>query len=273
MTLDGGPPAEVATGGEGPTTGSVTLDAKSGASRLVVRPKGDGDVTVYGAVLERPGPGIVYDAVGANGASVHFLTLLDASGWEQALRARASDLVILNYGTNESGYAGIPGSRYLRDYAEVVARIRRALPKASILLMAPMDRGMRDENGAIVTWPTIPKIVDAQRQAARADGCAFFDTFQAMGGAGTMARWYDAEPRLVTGDFTHTTFAGSDRVARLLVGALVKSYREWRAGRSAPAPIPAAPPEGARPTPEPPASPDPSPSTAPSVAEPVSPRL
>ena len=35
-----------------------------------------------------------------------------------------------------------------------------------------------------------------------------------------MGRWYASEPRLVTGDFTHTTKAGSDRVARLFVGAL-----------------------------------------------------
>ncbi len=257
VSLDGGPPAEVATAGEGPSTGSAVLEARAGATRLAVRPKGDGEVTVYGAVLERPGPGVVYDAVGANGASVHFLTLLDAEGWEQALRSRGSDLVILNYGTNESGYAGIPGPRYLKDYAEVVGRVRRALPGAAILLMAPMDRGQRDESGAIVTWPTIPRIVAAQREAARADGCAFFDTFRAMGGAGTMARWYDAEPRLVTGDFTHTTKAGSDRVARLLVGALVKRYREWQAGGASPAPSPPPAPEVAPPAA--PAPPEPAP--------------
>jgi hypothetical protein len=75
--------------------------------------------------------------------------------------------------------------------------------------------------------PTIPRIVEAQRRIAAEAGCAFFDTFRAMGGEGTMARWYGREPRLVSGDFTHTTKGGSDRVARLLVGAIGEAYQDW----------------------------------------------
>lgn len=241
VSVDGGPPEAVATAGAARETGSFSKDLPEGASRLSLRPKGDGDVTVHGVVLENEGPGLVYDALGANGASVHFLSLIDGASWEQALAARGSDLVILNYGTNESGYWGIPGPRYTHDYTEVIGRVRRALPDASILLMAPMDRGTRGESGDIVTMPTIPRIVEAQRQVARESGVAFFDTFAAMGGEGTMARWYDSEPRLVTGDFTHTTHAGSARVARLLVSALEDAFGRWKAGQARREPPPPEP--------------------------------
>lgn len=226
VVVDDGPPQEVSTAADKKGAGVFTAKVGDDAHEVSIHPKGDAEVALYGAVLERRGPGIVYDAVGANGASVHFLSLLDAEGWEEALAQRKSDLVILNYGTNESGYWGIPGPRYEKDYAEVIARVRRALPNASILVMAPMDRGMRDESGAIVTVPKIPEIVEAQRRVARENGCAFFDTFTAMGGSGTMARWYESEPRLVSGDFTHTTKTGSDRVARLLVSALEAGFLE-----------------------------------------------
>jgi hypothetical protein len=83
-----------------------------------------------------------------------------------------------------------------------------------------MDRGVRLEDGSIGTLPAIRRLASVQRRIARENGCAFFDTFAAMGGEGTMGRWYESAPRLVTGDFTHTTKPGSDRVARLLVGAL-----------------------------------------------------
>ncbi len=53
-----------------------------------------------------------------------------------------------------------------------------------------------------------------------------------------MGRWYESEPRLVTGDFTHTTKPGSDRVARLFVGAL----RASRAAFAARGPEPDGPP-------------------------------
>lgn len=248
VSVDGGAAEEIATAGDVRRTAGWERRCPGGARSVALRPKGDGEVVVHGVVLEGDGPGVVYDALGANGASVHFLWLLDAAGWEDALAQRGSDLVILNYGTNESGYAGIPGPRYEREYGDVVSRVRRALPLASVLVMAPMDRGLRDESGQVVSYPSIPRIVASQRRVARENGCAFFDTFSAMGGEGTMARWYDAEPRLVTGDFTHTTKTGSDRVARLLVAALTRAYLAWRGDNEPPA-TPAPPPPEASPAP------------------------
>lgn len=229
VALDDGPPVEVPTAGEAPGTALHRETAPAGASRVVLRPKGDGDVTVLGLVLETEGPGIVWDAVGANGASVHAVNRLDQASFVAALALRRSDLVVLNYGTNESAMEGIGGPRYEREYAGTIARIRAALPGTPILVMAPMDRGTRLADGTIGTLPAIRRLVTVQRKVARENGCAFFDTFAAMGGEGTMGRWYEHEPRLVTGDFTHTTKPGSDRVARLLVGAL----RAARADRDA----------------------------------------
>ena len=235
VSIDGGPEEEVSTSAAKPGTGHFAAAAPGGAGRIALRPKGDGDVTLYGIALETDGPGVVYDAVGANGASINALNRLDEIDWIEALARRRSDLVILNYGTNESTIDGIGGPRYEREYAETIRRVRAALPDASILVMAPMDRGVRLEDGSIGTSPSIRRLVTVQRRIARENGCAFFDTFAAMGGEGTMGRWYDSEPRLVTGDFTHTTKPGSDRVARLLVGAL-------RAARAVSPPREAEPP-------------------------------
>ena len=235
VSLDGAPDEEVSTTAPQRRTGQFTAMAGGGATRITLRPGGDGEVTLYGVVLETTGPGLVYDAVGANGASIHALNLLDEAGWIEALTLRRSDLVILNYGTNESAMEGIGGPRYERGYAEAIRRVRTALPDASILVMAPMDRGMRLGDGSVGTMPSIRRLVAAQRRIARENGCAFFDTYSAMGGEGTMGRWYESQPRLVTGDLTHTTKPGSDRVARLLVGALHAARAAGRAaGRAAP---------------------------------------
>lgn len=235
VSLDGGPEEEVSTAAPRRGTGHFGAAAPGGAGRIALRPKGDGEVTLHGVVLETGGPGVVYDAVGANGASIHALNLLDEEGWVEALALRGSDLVILNYGTNESSMEGIGGPRYEREYARTIGRVRRALPGASVLVMAPMDRGVRLADGSVGTMPSIRRLVAVQRRVARQNACAFFDTYSAMGGEGTMGRWYGSEPRLVTGDFTHTTKAGSDRVARLLVGAL-------RAARAVSPPRAAGPP-------------------------------
>jgi lysophospholipase L1-like esterase len=220
VSVDGGPDEEVSTSAPEFRVGHFASAAPGGATRIALRPKGDGEVTLYGVVLETDGPGLVYDAVGANGASIQALNLLEETDWIEALALRQSDLIILNYGTNESTMEGIGGPRYEKEYAEAIRRVRKALPDASVLVMAPMDRGVRLDDGSIGTPPSIRRLVSVQRRIAKENGCAYFDTFAAMGGEGTMARWYENDPRLVTGDFTHTTKPGSDRVARLLVGAL-----------------------------------------------------
>lgn len=237
-SLEDGVPVEISTAAPLPQVRVRQLSAPDGPHRLTLRPKGDGEVVLFGAVLEREGPGVVYDALGANGASVLGLTRAEEGPWVENLSLRRPDLVVLQYGTNESGYAGTYSGSYRAGYREVLRRVRRALPDASILVMAPMDRGERDALGEIVTVPGIPRIVEAQRTIARECGCAFFDTFQAMGGEGTMGRWYRRVNPLVSGDLTHPSRAGSDIVARLLVDALDGAFHAWISGT---APRPALP--------------------------------
>jgi len=94
--------------------------------------------------------------------------------------------------------------------------------------MSPMDKGERDANHDIVTLPTIPRLVEIQRQVAAETGCAFFNTFQAMGGQGTMGRWYGAEPRLVGADYIHPMPAGARIVGELLFSALRDGFNQFK---------------------------------------------
>jgi hypothetical protein len=94
--------------------------------------------------------------------------------------------------------------------------------------MSPMDRGERSGLNDIETMSTIPEIVAIQRQVAAETHCAFFDTYDAMGGDGTMARWYVASPRLVTADLLHPTPQGATIVAGLFVEQLGLGYNRWK---------------------------------------------
>lgn len=225
-SVDGEAATEIPTAAQPGEGGLVvhSLAVPDGGHELRLRPKGDGPVRLFGVVLERNLPGVVYDTVGANGATIRHLARFDRKGWMDALRRRGPDLVILNYGTNESGYGVLSYPAYVRDYREVIRRIREALPGCAILVMAPMDRGVRGSGGGIETAASIPRLVAAQRRIARSEKVAFFDTYAAMGGAGTMADWYERSPRLVSGDFTHPTHQGASIVGDLLVDALLKGY-------------------------------------------------
>jgi lysophospholipase L1-like esterase len=184
-----------------------------------------GHVRLFGVSFETDGPGVRYDSLGLNAAQIltplrHF----DQRHWAEQIRHQKPDLVVINYGTNESGYPGYIDGPYADDVRELVRRVQAAAPDASILMMSPMDRGARNAKGEIATLPKLPKLVAIQRQVAAEMGCAFFNTFQAMGGEGTMARWYEARPRLASADFMHPLPAGAKRLGIMMNEALYQGY-------------------------------------------------
>ncbi|MFN0123391.1 MAG: GDSL-type esterase/lipase family protein [Blastocatellia bacterium] len=210
-------------------SGFHRVTAAPDAGPMTLRPAGNGEVRMFGVVLESGAGGVQYDSLGNNGAFIGLLAdYMDEQHWAQQLRHRRPDLVILNYGTNESQFDNWPMDKYERDTREVVRRLRAALPEASVLFIGPMDRGVRGPGGSIITRPTIPGIVAAQRRLAAETGCAFFDAFTAMGGAGTVARWREARPALMSGDLTHPAAAGSETVGALIHDALIRAYEKHK---------------------------------------------
>lgn len=222
--------AAVSTDGPEVTSGfeSIPLPEETSRLRLTVT---RGTVRMFGVVLEKNGPGVEYSSLGLNGASVqHLHRYFDLTHWTQQLAHQNPDLIILNYGTNESVFPKYVDTLYSGELRQVLDRLRAAAPKASILVMSPMDRGERRQ-GKIETLPIMPKIVELQHQIALDSGCAFFDTFHAMGGPGTMARWYDNKPRLVNADYTHPLPGGAAIIGNLLDRALMEGFEKWKGHR------------------------------------------
>ena len=77
--------------------------------------------------------------------------------------------------------------------------------------------------------PSVPIIVEAQRAAAMAEGCAFYNNYEAMGGSGAMGRWYRSRPRLGLGDLRHATPAGYEILGNLFFKALMADFARYLA--------------------------------------------
>ena len=217
---------DIATSAPSRSAGFARFELKPGTGTLEFTT--EGLVRLFGITLEKHKTGVVYDSIGLNGASVTVPALIfNESHWAEELRHRNPDLVVLNYGTNESGFAAFLTREYEKELREAIRRVRAALPNASILVMSPMDRGQKN-GGEIETLPTIPRIVDIQRRVALELHCGFFNTFEAMGGAGTMARWYENHPQLVSADFIHPTPAGARIVATAFVRDLTSGLNRYK---------------------------------------------
>ncbi|NYF78329.1 GDSL-type esterase/lipase family protein [Granulicella arctica] len=189
-----------------------------------------GQVELFGETFERSQRGILYNSLGLNGASTTVMSRgFNPAIWSAELQHDAPALVIINYGTNESSFGSFVDKQYEGELRTAIQRIRNALPNVSILVMSPMDRGERGGIDEIHTMATIPRIVAIQKRVAADTHCAFFDTFDAMGGDGTMSRWYTSSPHLVSADLIHPTPQGASIIAQIFVKNLMQEYDSYTA--------------------------------------------
>jgi len=180
-------------------------------------------VRLFGVTLERDGPGVVYDALGLHAAMAAHWQRQDRAHWRDQLALRDAALVILEYGTNESDMERFDADKYERAFGGLIDELRDAAPGTSILVVAPLDRA-ESRDGRLVTRPVIHDLVSIQRRVALSHGAAFWNTFDAMGGDGSLVRWFRARPQLAGGDLTHPTPRGAEVLGNMLAGALINAY-------------------------------------------------
>jgi lysophospholipase L1-like esterase len=192
--------------------------------RIELSTNGDAPVQLFGVALERDRPGVIVDTLGIPGSRVRYHLLWDDAIYREHLKRRKPNLVVLAYGTNESGDDDEPIETYAADLRKVVARVREVVPAASCLLVGPSDRPIENEDGTFVDRPRTAQIIETQRAVATEYGCGFFDLVAFMGGRMAMLRWVAAMPPLGTPDYVHFTRAGYDALGHVLHKALMAGY-------------------------------------------------
>ncbi|HWL89639.1 MAG TPA: GDSL-type esterase/lipase family protein [Polyangiaceae bacterium] len=229
-----GQPAEVfSTRGPAKASRVHTLHVPDGAATLTLRTRGNGDVRVFGVALERDEPGVVYDALGANGARARLWDQMDGAHWADQMALRKPALIVLQYGTNESEDGVVQPETYAQKLGALIEKIKAAAPDASVMVASPLDRAEKTESGGFRTRKIIVQLVELQRKTALEHQVAFFNAYEAMGGAGSMARWVRANPQLGSWDLTHPTPAGGEVIGDLFFKALMAGYAAYTARSAA----------------------------------------
>jgi lysophospholipase L1-like esterase len=191
---------------------------------------GGGGVRLFCVALERDAPGIVYDALGSHAAMAVYWQRQDKQHWADQLALRDPALIVFQYGTNESDLWKLDRDEYEVALAGLIDELHEVAPKASLLVVAPLDRA-QEKGGLVATKPVILDLVAIQRRVATTHGAAFWCTFDAMGGRDSMARWMRAHPQLGGSDMTHPTPLGAEVLGDMMVDALVTAYEASRSKR------------------------------------------
>lgn len=221
VSVDGKVHTKVESAAQIPEVRRLTIDVEDGPHRFELRTR-KGESRFFGVVLERQVPGVVLDALGVQGARIRFLDKQDDEHFANELKWRNPQLVVYQFGANESGdgYA-YPMDEYLTTMKAVIEQGKRALPESSCLIIGAMDRARRVD-GVTSSMKIIELIVVEQEKAAKQLGCAYFDTYRAMGGWGSMPAW--VKRGLGQADMTHPTGVGAIRIGNWIYDALMKRY-------------------------------------------------
>ncbi len=229
-----------------------TLIVPDGPHEFDVTALGTGLARAYGVVLERDVPGAVWDELSMIGSFTQRLDHQDGEHIAGQLRRRDLDLMVFILGGNdlqrEKTDLKDNTDRYEEEYTRVIRKFRAGKPEASCMIMALTDHAKR-VNEVIVSRPIVGRLAEAQRKVASREGCAFYDTYRAMGGLGSVERWRRMKPPLTAPDLRHPTLAGQRHIGTLLYYALMKgysSYRQRQVGQPLPLPLPARPAEAAQ---------------------------
>jgi lysophospholipase L1-like esterase len=224
ILVPGRAPEQLSTRGPKKVSRVYSVAVPDGPGQMTLQTWGNGDVRMFGVALERDVPGVVYDALGANGARIRLWDPMSEEHWGDQLALRKPALVVLQYGTNESEDDDFKGETYEAALERTLTKLRKAAPEVSFLVVAPLDRAVRGEGGKLKTKPVILELVEIQRRVAFAHAMGFWNTFEAMGGEGSMARWAKATPQLGGWDYTHPTPLGAEAIADLLFKAMTTGY-------------------------------------------------
>lgn len=224
LFVDGERVQRIRTKSERTAPGYFALELEDAPHRIELRTFGDGPVRVFGMALERDVPGVILDTLGVPGARARDQLHWDDAVFREHLARRRPDLIVLAYGTNESGDDDVPIEAYEERVGRVLQRMHEIAPAASCLLIGPSDRPVRNPDGTFSDRPRTLALAESQRKLARHHGCGFFDLQRFMGGPMSMLQWASADPPLGSKDHVHFTLLGYERLGEALHAELLANF-------------------------------------------------
>ncbi len=179
---------------------------------------------IYGFFIDGE-KGVQVDNFAIRGHSGDGLLKIDRKFLEQQYDKLNVKLIILQYGMNV-----MPTVKKEKDlervrkyYIELFSGMRKRVNGASILVIGPGDMGVI-RRGSNVSHPYIGKVVEIIKQAAIENGCAFWNTYELMGGENSIMTWAQKGFAARDGHFINR---GQKIIAGEMFKGLMDSYKNF----------------------------------------------
>lgn len=195
---------------------------ESGAG-ITITMRGRSSPDIYAISLESDS-GVIVDNISGRGSAGLEFALAEEESFTDIMQMLNPDLVILHFGLNLVRNNSASYLYYEEALVKQTEVLRKVLPGVPLLIMGVTDMARVDSAG-ISTFPTIPLIVEAQRNAAIRGNTLFWDSQAAMGGKDAIVKWREENPPLAASDYAHLSYQGAHRIASMLLDAILYEYR------------------------------------------------
>lgn len=174
---------------------------------------------LQGVSLETSEKGVLYHAVGINGAETrHYLRCED---FETQLKSVRPDLVVISLGTNDAYPDKFDDVAFKGNLIKIIEQIRNVHPKIPILLTSPNDTYRYKKYPNYNTQ----KAEERLQELVREKNVGLWNFYQIMGGFKSIAEWQKAG--LAQQDRIHLTQTGYNLQGELFFEAINEQYKKW----------------------------------------------
>jgi lysophospholipase L1-like esterase len=175
----------------------------------------------YGVELMNSKPGVVYNSIGVNGASLP--NYLRCQDFEKQLAQLPPDLFIFSVGTNDANvpFDDFDTAVYRKNLEDLIQRILKVNPNTAILLTVPNDAYYYKK------YPNknVARIREVVIGLSAKYGFGVWDFYGVMGELGSSMTWY--KEGLMHKDRIHFTWEGYNLKGDLFFEAFLKFLHEF----------------------------------------------
>ncbi len=175
------------------------------------------NILFYGALLKNGRPGIIYNAIGINGA--HYFEYAAGSLFIEQLSSLQTDLFIFSMGINEAYDKNFTADKFYQQIDSLIQQVRANNPQAVFLLTTPAESWKKSGKQRI-PHPSIEIARNTIVKYAEDHQMAYWDLFAITGGKGSARSW--TKNALFSRDGVHFTKEGYEYQGELLGEAVFK---------------------------------------------------
>ncbi|MDR1813869.1 MAG: GDSL-type esterase/lipase family protein [Tannerella sp.] len=183
----------------------------------------------YGFNLMNGNPGLLYHAIGVNGAKYADFT---SRSYVRQLSLLKPSLFIISLGTNESFGKNFSESEFEAQINSFIKLVREEMPQAILLITTPIEtfkRQYKNKKRYYVRNENMVRVANVIREYSDKEGIASFDMFAVGGGENSCEQWLAAG--MLGRDHIHFSREAYGEQGALLYKALMRNYLRpdtWR---------------------------------------------